>query len=315
MQAQELIESYVDDVALRLPRKLRNDVGLELRTLLSDQLKATAEETGRPADEQMALDLLRRFGRPDDVASSYRPRGFNLVEPEDAPLFVKLATICVAVQWALTLPPVFRSEATVGDWWLGWGLGALWWVGALLLYFGGAAWIRRRSPIDANTGRRPWTHWILWLPMSEDWRPTLPRVQPRAAKVELIIAAIVTAFFAAPAWLLGLFLTDASWAEYDGGFSRRLLVPLIALLIARIAFAAAVIADSRRRAPTETLRFCLWAAFVGLLYWALLGWDIFAAAGVDAVFKAWLAVFLLVNTIQIGGWVRRALARVRPLHP
>jgi hypothetical protein len=310
MEAQELIESYVDDVAARLPRGLRNDVGLELRALLGDQLNGTAREASRQPDERMALELLNRFGNPADVASRYQPRGFDLIEPEDAPLFVKLSVLCIGLQWAFTLPAVFNRTATFGAWWVGWGLGALWWIGALLLYFAGAAWIRRASPVDSDTGKRPWTHWILWLPMSEEWRPKRA-AGPQATKIQITLATILTVFFAAPAWFLSLLVADASWAQYDAGFRRWLLVPLIALLAGRIALSAAVAADARRRAPTETLRFGLWVVFVGVLYWAAFAWNIFAAPGVNALFKGWLTFFLLINTVQIAASLRRAFVRVR----
>jgi hypothetical protein len=174
MTAQELIERYVDDVARRLPRKVRrNDVGLELRALLGDQLQAAAAAAGSEPDVRMAIDLVHRL--PDDVASSYRERGFHLIDPADAPLFVKLGTLCVGLQWAFTLPAVFAGTTTVGEWWMSSGVGALAWPGALLLWFAAAAWVRRVSPADPDTGRRPWTHGIFWLPMSEDWHPAVAR--------------------------------------------------------------------------------------------------------------------------------------------
>lgn len=310
MEAREIIESYVDDVARRLPRKLRNDVGLELRALLGDQLKAAAAQAAREPDERMALDLVHRFGRPDDVASSYRPRGFDLIEPEHAPLFVKLAMICVGLQWAFTLPAVFGSRTMLGAWWVSWGFGALAWPAALLLWFAAAAWVRRASPVDPDTGRRPWTHWIFWLPMSEDWRPPIAQRQGRVAvKIQIALAAVATIFFTAPARLLDLVLADSSWARYDADFSRWLLAPLIALSAARVVLFAA--ADARPRAATESLRFGLWVAQVGLLYWAAFGWIIFATPAADALFKAWLSIFLLVNTLQILVWIRRETTRVR----
>jgi len=310
MEAQDLIDSYVDDVALRLPRRIRDDVGLELRALLGDELHAAAEETRRQPDERMALDLLHRFGSPTEVAARYRPRGFDLIERGHAPLFVKLSMLAVGVQWALTLPAVFRGTTAFSAWWITWGAGALWWVGALLVYFASAAWIRRAAAVDPDTGKRPWTHWILWLPMSEEWQPKRA-VNLQPTKSQIMLAVIATLFFAAPAWFLNLFSADASWARYDADFQRWLLIPLLALLTARIALSAAVLADPRRRAPTETLRLGFWAIFVGVLYWALAAWSIFATPAVDAVFKGWLSIFLLINTLQIAAGMRRAFTRVR----
>ncbi len=317
MDAREVIESYVDDVALRLPRKLRNDVGLELRALLGDELEAAAQAAGRPPDEQVAIEVLQKFGRPEDVAARYqRPRGFDLIEPEHAPLFVKLAALCIAVQWALTLPAVFRSSVTFDQWWLGWGLGALWWPGALVAYFAGAAWTRRHWPVDPHTFKRPWTHWIFWLPLPEDWRPKggADYVLWSSVHALLPLAIVVTILCVDPAWLLDRLLpagTDSSWARYDCDFALWLRWPLIALMATRTLLYALAAFNPRWRERTETLRGCLWITFVGLLYWSIFGWRIFASRLPDVVFKGWLFVFLLVNTIQIVVWLRRRRARVR----
>ena len=50
MNAQDVIESYVRDVARLLSRDKRNDVALELRELLHDELAARAEAAGRAPD-------------------------------------------------------------------------------------------------------------------------------------------------------------------------------------------------------------------------------------------------------------------------
>jgi hypothetical protein len=315
VDAKTIIEDYVNHVAARLPRKLRNDVGLELRTLLTEQLRSTAEEAGRSADAEMAMDLLRRFGRPDEVAARYVPPGFQLIEPEYAPAFVKLATLCVAIQWAVTLPLVFSARMTFGEWWLRWGFSALAWVGALVVWFGIASWIQRRSPVDAHSFSRPWTHWIFWLPFPRDWRPGEPEATERRAALSAApLGAFLTVFFIAPTWLLGHLLpdgTNTSWALYDDDFRRWLLPPLIALMAARLVLLAAVALNERWRTPTEAIRFSLWVGFVAVLYWAVFGWRIFAHVTTDALFKAWLLVFLLINTIQIVVWIRRAITRVR----
>ena len=78
----------------------------------------------------------------------------------------------------------------------------------------------------------------------------------------------------------------------------------------RLALLAAAAMKERWRAQTEALRFGLWVCFVALLYWAVFEGRIFAHLTADSLFKAWLLIFLLVNTIQIIVWIWRA-PRVR----
>ena len=64
MNANDLIDSYVADVARLLPRKQRDDVAFELRALLVEELDAKAEAAHRAPDTALALELLTGFGRP-----------------------------------------------------------------------------------------------------------------------------------------------------------------------------------------------------------------------------------------------------------
>ena len=73
MNANDVIESYVADVAAKLPRKQRNDVAFELRSLLAEELQGKAEAAGRAADATMATELVNAFGRPAEVAARYQP--------------------------------------------------------------------------------------------------------------------------------------------------------------------------------------------------------------------------------------------------
>ena len=47
MNANDVIESYVTEVAVKLPRKQRNDVAFELRALINEELQGRAEAAGR----------------------------------------------------------------------------------------------------------------------------------------------------------------------------------------------------------------------------------------------------------------------------
>lgn len=119
---------------------------------------------------------------------------------------------CVAVQWALTLPQVFTSALTVGQWWLGWGVGALWWIGLLTVWFAAASWAQRRSPVDAHSFVRPWTHYFFWVPTTTDWMPPDQEEEIRyggstgGQVVGLLILALLVIFFVSPAWFLDFIL-------------------------------------------------------------------------------------------------------------
>jgi len=273
MDAQLRIDSYINNVAGRPPRKLRNGVGLDSR------------------------------------------RGFEIIEPEHAPAFLMLSAACVAIQWALTLPGVFAARTTFGDWWHNWGFSAFAWIGMLALWFGLATWIRGRSPVYRGSLSRPWMHYIFWLPLPAEWRPVdREAIERRASKSAFLIGVVLTIFFIAPTWFLHLLTpagTNTSWALYDADLRRWLLPPLIVLMVVRLGLFAATVSNDLWRARMEAIRFGLWICFVGLLYWVVLRWNIFAAPLVDALFKMWLLIFLLVNTVQIVVWIRRARTRVR----
>ena len=98
MDPKVVIESYVADVVRRLPRRQRSDVGFELRSLLNEELDAKAMDTGRSADEGLALTLLPPFGAPEAVAGRYRPQGFTISEPAQSRAFALWSLTGDAVQ-------------------------------------------------------------------------------------------------------------------------------------------------------------------------------------------------------------------------
>jgi hypothetical protein len=92
MDATEVIDSYVHDVARRLPPGKRNDVAFELRALLADDLQARAGAEGRSPDHEMAVVMVREFGRPAAVAVRYY-RPFTIIEPSDTWSFLVAAVV------------------------------------------------------------------------------------------------------------------------------------------------------------------------------------------------------------------------------
>lgn len=86
----DLIDRYVVEVARHLPAKSAADVAKELHSLLSDALEARAADTGRPKDEALAVEVLREFGKPAEVAARYREPTY-LIGPDWYPIFKSVA--------------------------------------------------------------------------------------------------------------------------------------------------------------------------------------------------------------------------------
>jgi hypothetical protein len=156
MTANDVIESYVRDVARQLPRARRDDVAFELRALLHEELTAKAEGAGRAPDSAMAMALLAGFGRPAEAAARYQPRR-PLIDPEDNHNF--------AIWMLFGLVVIGMSDdASDPD--------AVQWFGLLALVFMAIAWFRHRRPEG-----------------SFDWKPR-PQPKPvRAPRWQALLAA------------------------------------------------------------------------------------------------------------------------------
>lgn len=102
MNANDVIESYVADVAAKLPRKQRNDVAFELRSLLAEELQGKAEAAGSAADAAMATELVNAFGRPAEVAARYQPT-LTVIDPADG---------CIFFAWTALDGPATLSPAS-----------------------------------------------------------------------------------------------------------------------------------------------------------------------------------------------------------
>lgn len=136
MNADDVIESYVRDVAARLPRAKRNDVAFELRALLADELADRAETEGRAPDKAMAMALLKGFGRPAEAARRYHETP-AVIDPGDTHHFL-IWTLGGAVT-LVVLSLLQPDEIDSGDLFLKW-------LGLLVIVFACAAWLRRRQP-------------------------------------------------------------------------------------------------------------------------------------------------------------------------
>lgn len=94
---EQLIDAYVDEVGINLPKRKRADIGAEIHSLVMDTLEDRSQN-GDP-DEEMVLGVLKEFGAPADVAGSYHPRNYVIGPNMYAPfwLTVRGALIFIVV--------------------------------------------------------------------------------------------------------------------------------------------------------------------------------------------------------------------------
>jgi hypothetical protein len=170
MTANDVIESWVRDVARLVPHKRRDDVALELRALLQEELAAKAEAAGRAPDRAMAMALLAGFGRPAEAAARYEPRK-PLIDPEDNHDF--------AIWMIVGLVVIGMSDDHLKA-------DVVRWFAALARVFMAIAWVRRRRPEGS----------FAWKPRPQPNPARAPRWQALLAAAGLVVFPL--AMYVAP---------------------------------------------------------------------------------------------------------------------
>lgn len=287
MNANEVIESYVRDVARLLPRAKRNDVALELRALLHDELAAKAEAQGRPPDRALAMELLAGFGRPADVAARYQPR-HPLIAPEDNHNFVIWTVVGI-----LAFSVAGRDAGPDLRW-----LESMHWVGIMFLVFALVGWARRRQPAGAFS-----------------WRPRTQDKPARGGRWTVLLAAVSLAVFPLAVYLSPQAYWDIATLgrgvpggllqtpEFLGSWQRAATIGWFVLVIANYLAVAARNGWARWNRRLDItghvgLGLMLLAQAVPLV--TLFDRDpfaIFVAAGADAVARPW---FGFAGALTIG---------------
>lgn len=298
---QDVVEAYVADVVRRLPRKDRNEIGLELRGLLAEMLAARAEEEGRRADDGMVLAMLRAFGTPAEVAARYRPPGMLIIPAEHTKTFALLALGGIGLQWALTLPAVFEGRLPPVGWWFGWGLGAFWWPGFMVVAALVEAWLRQLGVVKPR------------------WRPRIvdpDRVNRGALAFGLAWGVVGAGFMTALPWLVGRL--PGPFPEvfaFDATFLQARAWPVLLLWLGAFATMAVVLAHGQRTALTRRLETGFSLAFVALLGWWLVAGDIFRAKATDEGAKAALALVICFLLVDLAYGLFRRRPRITPIKP
>ena len=289
MDADDVIDSYVHDVARRLPMRRRNDVAFELRALLSDELRARAEEADRPADHDLAVEMLRAHGRPTETAIRYY-EPFTIILPSDTWSFL-VATVAGSIVISLLAP---SSDAA--------NIAGLAWLGLLVIGFGIKSLVLRRRP-DAF----PWKPHQVSDP---DAVSTVGNLALAAVAVVLLVVYVAPGPVieaVAGRWI------SANRFDYTTSFTHPLRMPWLAGAL--VIFAALQLVIASRSHWSSSLRWIRMA--VAVIIGTQLGWhsrygQIFQDSEIDEV--AILTMGLAAAIILIGVLIElyRELCYVRP---
>jgi len=298
MNANDVIESYVTDVAVQLPRKQRNDVAFELRALLNEELQDKAATAGRGVDADMAIEFLRAFGRPEDVAARYRPP-LIIIDPADGRAFVRATAIGLEIIWGVGLLERFRQPigsgwdflSALGQWWGNTLIPSMWWPGVLVLGFAAAASARRRRPQSSK-----------WKPRAGDRIPG-----GRAAMVMGLVGILCgLSVLIDPRWVLELFFggraAPAAYTAltYTEPFRQHQGLYLLGLLTLNIPLLIAVIVSGRWSAVIRRIDVGLGLVTCAVLAWTVLDGPVFMAPASDRMIKLAMTLIVVFRLIDLG---------------
>lgn len=98
----KLIDRYVREIGRKLPQKTSADIEKEIRSAVEDMLDDRSKKEGRAVDEEMTVQVLKEYGKPEKVAASYLPERY-LIGPQLFPIFWMVLQIVFAVLSVLAL--------------------------------------------------------------------------------------------------------------------------------------------------------------------------------------------------------------------
>jgi hypothetical protein len=294
MNAIEVIEAYINDTVRLLPQSQRDDVAKELRSLLNEELRARAEESGRPPDESQALSLVRNYGFPNEVAARYQPP-WTIIDPADSTSFMRAAIIGAgalivlsALSYRQPAPQAAAENLIV--------VGTLTWLGVLVAAFGAKNWVRRHWPRTAR-----------WKPRDRD------RTNRIGTAVLVPIASIFVVLYAAPAWVLDQVSRgrlNTSWAAYTDDAQRFRLPLFIGLLVGLLALVSFVAIQGRWSRLTRRINIGLNLALACLVLSLAVEGNVFQSSSVDQIARDVLALVAAVYVPCVGVMIYGEIGRL-----
>lgn len=293
MSSNDVIEAYVAEVMRRLPRKERNEIGFELRDLLTQMLAERAPDEAR---DDVILNMLRDFGTPAEVAARYRPPGVVIIPAEQTRTFALLSLGGIALQWASTLPRVFDGQPLVA-WWFSWGLGAFWWPGFLAMMSLMAVFARELGMFKPT-----------WRPSTVDPE----RINRNAMAFGLAWYAIGVAFMICLPWTTAVLPEPMPRIfAFDPTFLRERAPPVILLWLSGFATMFAAMLKGRWSKLTRRLSTAFGLGWVMLLVWWMMAGDIFLSPATDEGAKAALGLVVAIIVVDLAYGLYRRRTQIR----
>jgi hypothetical protein len=290
MDVNALIDAYIQEVAQHLPGKQRKDVALELYGLVRQELELKAASQGRALGSEIAMEGLRAFGKPADVAARYY-EPWVIIPPTQTRNFLFAALIGTLVLTALSplSDPSARSGFLV--------VGILAWLGALLTYFAILGLHQRKSAASP------------WLPRKRDG------VSRVGSLMIIVMICIGIVAYGAPNWLFSQLSGGRSlpaWLAYDPTFQSSRL-PVLFLLWGCQAILLLVLAIRGQWNPVlRRVDVYLELGVALVLVWFLTVGRIFKEVSPNKVAMNAIAVCVLLLLIDVGIKRYREQSRVRP---
>ena len=91
-----LVDQYVNEVGKHLTGKNRADIEQEIRSLIEDAVDDAVENQGRERNDDLLVEILKKLGRPEDMAASYEKPKY-VIGPRIFPFFWMVTRIVLAV--------------------------------------------------------------------------------------------------------------------------------------------------------------------------------------------------------------------------
>lgn len=305
MSNGNLIDRYVVEVGNHLPKRMRADVQLELRSALHDAI----EERGLDAnDEAQMIALLKEFGPPAAFAARYQPAG-TLIGPAFFPIYklvltIALSFVTVVFAAGLALDGI-GGDFFAQDWW---GLVSQY-VDYLVANFGIVTLvfaILERTDIRKEVGNK------------KDWNPRdLPKVNDpdRIDRGDMIFTIVFSAFAIVvfnffPEWIGFISFSDGEWnvmSVLTAEFLSMYVPWLSALWALEIGMRVWVLNLGSWTRMTRVFEFLLSVAAIVLLNHIIQNATIVNIPSIDSIVKGGMWIALIVAIIEAASQLVRLI--------